>query len=162
MDRDDSMTGDSDVRAILMQIVAEQAGLKATVNGINGRLDGVDLAAREARDAARDNVAATKAQNIPAEFEKMRGRVDQIEVTFRGELVNAISRATTEFRTKDTELDGKVAAVDTRIKALENARTRVEGATGAIGWIGKNASWVFAALATIAGWGAVLGFKNHQ
>jgi hypothetical protein len=84
--------------ALLRELLAGHANVAAEVKGLSKRVDGVDQAARETRDAARDSAAATKAQDIPASLEKLRGQVEKSASDSRADLVNSISRVTGEMR----------------------------------------------------------------
>lgn len=138
--------------ALLRELLAGHAGLAAEVKGLSGRVDGVDKAAREARDAARDSAAATRAQDIPAEMEKLRGQVAMIASDGRSDLVNAVTKVTEEMRKGLSDHDG-------RIKRLEDARSRFDGATGLLGWLSRNAPWLLTALAAAA---AFFGLRDHH
>jgi BMFP domain-containing protein YqiC len=113
-------------------------------------VDGLDVTAREARDVARDTLAQTRAQDIPAKIAELKGHVDQLDQGQRADLVNSTNKITAELRQKyDTH--------EQRLSALEDFRNRIDGSVGVFGWIGKHAPWLGMALMTGL---AALGFRD--
>lgn len=138
--------------ALLREILAGHARLDEKVDGLAGVVEGVKADAREARDAARESAAATKAQDIPAKFAELKGQVEKIASDSRVDLVNSISKVTAEFRLGHGDHEG-------RLKKLEDARSRFAGATGLVGWISHYAPWLLTAAISAAAW---LGLKGHH
>jgi hypothetical protein len=114
------------------------------------RIDETRADAREARDAATKLTERVDAQAVPAKVAELRADLDKNFAIARSDLVNASDKITREMR------EG-LAGHDTRIKQLEAFRSKVEGATGFLGWTSKNAPWLFALLAGIA---ATIGWKD--
>lgn len=138
--------------ALLREILTGHAKLDEKVSGLAGAVEAVKADAREARDAARDSAAATKAQDIPAALEKLRGQVERSATDSRADLVNSISRVTSEMR------EG-LSGHETRLQKLEAARSRFAGATGLLGWLSRHAPWLVTAGLALA---AIFGLKVHQ
>lgn len=149
---DDDVANSASNEALLRQLLAGHAEISAEVRGLAKRVDGVEQAAREARDAARDSAAATKAQDIPAQIEKLRGEVQKLTSEGRSDLVNAISRATEAMRKGHDDHEA-------RIKGLEEAQSELKGATGVLGWISRNAPWLSTMLAAVGGF---FWLKDHH
>lgn len=141
------------VETLLRELVAGQAAHKATLEGLGRRVDGVQSDAREARDAARDSLAQTKAQDLPAKLAEFRGHVESGFQASRSDLVNAMSKITTEARTKSEQQDGRLHEHDKRINDLEAFRDKLRGAGGLAGWLSRYAPWfitgLFAAMAAV-------------
>jgi chromosome segregation ATPase len=146
------------------EVLSEIAGLKATVASLDRRVDGVQTDAREARDAARDTLAATTALNLPAQIEHVRGELDKAVIEQRSDLVNSIARVTAELREKhDAQarlieertshfaqrfdgVDSKIGAIDGRVDTLERAN---DGPSTVWKWLADHMPWVGALLAVV-------------
>lgn len=131
----------------------------ALIKGVDGRLQAGDermreisTDAREARDAANRLTERFNTQDVPARISEVKALVERLDSERRSDLVNSASKITTEMREGHDDHEG-------RIKELEDARHRMAGATGLIGWIGRNAPWLLTGLIALA---AVFGVKvNH-
>lgn len=122
----------------------------ARIAGIEGRVESVGGDAREARDGVLQLTAGLNAQGIPAKVAELDGKIDVVAQTARSDLVNATTQIKREVRDKHDALVKRVAD-------LEAFRNRIDGASGLLGWIGKNTPWLVAVL--LAGL-AALGFKD--
>lgn len=124
--------------------------LLALIEALGVRVDETRDDAREARDAARALSERLGAQDIPSQLVELRGHVDAGFVAARTDLVNAMDKITREARTGHDDHE-------TRLKALEAFRSRIEGAGGVVTWLSKNAPWLVA----IGGFAlAALGWKD--
>lgn len=118
----------------------------ALIQGLNGRLDAVDDrlketndSAREARDVATKLAERVGAQDTPTRLAELSGKVERGFIEARSDLVNTATTITREMR-------GDFDRLDTRLKNLETWKAKVDGASGLVGWLGKNAPWLTAAL----------------
>lgn len=123
----------------------------ARLEGLSTRIDETRTDAREARDAATRLNERVSAQDVPAQIEHLRAAIDASTIASRSDLVNSISKVTAEMRES-------FATRDARLAALEAFKSKVEGATGFLGWMSKNAPWMFAMLAAAA---AAVGWKDR-
>lgn len=122
----------------------------ARIEGLASHVSGARDDAREARDAAIKLTAQIASSDLPARLAELAGRVTQLQTEARSDLVNATDKQTRENR-------AHFEAHDARIKALEAFKTKVDGATGLVGWVAKHAPWIFAVFfAVLAG----LGLKD--
>lgn len=138
--------------ALLREILTGHAQLNEKVTGLQGVVESVKTDAREARDAARESAAATKAQDLPAKIAELRGQVEKMASDSRSDLVNSIAKVTAEMRSGHGDHEGRIAT-------LEAARNKFAGATGLMGWLGRNAPWMFTGIAAAA---ALFGLRDHQ
>lgn len=122
----------------------------ARLQGMDDRISETRTDAREARDAVLRLTERVGAQDTPAKLAELRGEMEKGFQGARVDLVNAVDKLTREVR-------HDLASHDVRIKALEDFKSRIDGAGGVIGWIGKNAPWLLSVF--FAGL-AVLGFKE--
>lgn len=142
------MPGDDDIdKGGYRELVALIRALDGRISESHLRITETRDDAREARDMARALRIATEAQEIPAKIAELKASVDKMGADSRSDLVNAASKITTEMR------DG-FSAQAARIAALEAFRSRIEGAGGVFGWLGKNMPWLltiaFAIFAAVA------------
>lgn len=143
-------TGPDSTESLLRELLSASATQSAELRALSGRVDGVQNDAREARDVARDNLAQTKAQDLPTKVAELRGHLEASSQALRADLVNSITKLTAESRQGHD-------AHDVRLKALEDFKNRLDGATGFVGWLAKHAPWLLAVL--FAGL-AALGLKE--
>lgn len=143
------MSGETN-EALLREALVGLAKLSERLEAVDQRVEGVTRDAREARDAAREVVSASRVQDIPAKIAELKGMIDQISSAARADLVNASSKITTELREKHQDHEG-------RISSLEAERQRRDGAAGLIGWVTKHAPWLLPAVAFLAGFAVTKG-----
>lgn len=122
----------------------------ARLQGVDDRIAETRADAREARDAVLRLTERVGAQDTPTKLAELKGEMEKGFQGARADLVNAMDKLTREVR-------HDLASHDARIKALEDFKSRIDGAGGVIGWIGKNAPWLLSVL--FAGL-AVVGFKD--
>jgi hypothetical protein len=122
----------------------------ARLQGMDDRITETRADAREARDAVVRLTERVGAQDTPTKLAELRGDMEKGFQAARSDLVNAANKITSEVR-------GELEKHDARIKSLEDFRQRIEGASGLIGWLGKNAPWL---LSVFFAGVAVLGFKD--
>jgi outer membrane murein-binding lipoprotein Lpp len=144
---------------LLRQILVGHAELKEQVAGLGATVESVKADAREARDAARESAAATKAQDLPAKIAELKGQVEKMAEGNRADLVNAISRVTAEVREGKADHGARLDAHDIRLDKLEAGHNRFKGATGLIGWISRNMPWLMTALVAAA---AIFDMKDRH
>jgi len=152
------MANEGSVEALLREVLIASASQSAELKALNNRVDGVQSDARESRDAARDILAQTRAQDLPAKVAELRGHLDASSTAIRSDLVNAINKVTTEVRAKHDEHEVRFEVNEDRLDKLESFRDRLDGARGLVGWLAKNAPWL---LTVIFAGAAVLGFKDE-
>ncbi len=150
---------DVDTEALLRQVLVSNAGLSEKVAGMAAGMEDIKNNAREARDAARDIAAATKAQDIPAKIAELRGFVEKTNAELRSDMVNSNTRITSELRTDFDKCEKDVIALDTRVEALEAVHNRALGMTGVIGWLSRYAPWLISAVAFVL---SFAGYKDHH
>jgi hypothetical protein len=122
----------------------------ARLEGLAGRIDETREDAREARDAATKLTERVGAQDIPAKLAELKGQVEKGFSDARSDLVNTSDKITREMR--DGHRDHGA-----RLDALEAFRNKIEGAKGLMGWVAKNAPWLFAVSFAVA---AAIGWKE--
>ena len=147
------MPEDSQYREILALI----RGLETQIDGVGDRVDEVRADAREARDAATRMTERLGAQDLPAKMAELAGHVEQGFAGQRSDLVNAIDRTNRKIEDVKNEWQGKHAGLEGRVKTLEDMKSKIEGAGGALGWLGKNMPWLISLAAVVA---AAVGFKD--
>lgn len=143
-------TGQDSTEALLRELLSASATQSAELRALSGRVDGVQKDAREARDVARDNLAQTQAQDLPAKVAELRGHIEALDTARRADLLNAIEKLTRESRTGHDEHEK-------RLKALEAFQSRFDGATGLMGWVSKYAPWLLSAALGVL---AMLGLRD--
>lgn len=141
----DGMAIELSLEALVRDLGNQIAGLKATVEGVETRVNDTRQDAREARDAAQKLTAQFNAQDMPAQLEKMRGEVQAGFVAARSDLVNASTKTANDIDKVDKRIDG----VDTRVKVLEGFHERNVGVGGFVDWFGRHAPWIIAAVMTL-------------
>jgi hypothetical protein len=132
------------------EILALIKGFDGQFKAFDDRLKETRDDAREARDAAKVLTERFNAQDLPTKLAELAGYVEKGLGDGRSDLVNVSDKLTREMR------EGHEAH-DKRIIALEAFRLKIEGATGIIGWLAKNAPWLLALSMTAV---AAIGFKD--
>lgn len=154
------MPSNMDTEALLRQVLTSSARLEEQVRGMDSRINGIQTDAREARDAARESAAATKAQDLPAKIAEVRGMVDKLVSDMRSDLVNSITNVKIEFRKYHEDQDDMLNKHNERLENLESARQRMLGAGGAVGWLARYAPLALSFFATVL---AILdNLKGHK
>src|SRR5437899_246486 len=135
-------------------LVAMSAATAATLEAIKDTLSEVRRDSKEARDGVTKLTAVMGEQNVPAKLAELRSEMKAQHQELRGDLVNAIDRARTEFKDGDKALEHRVVKLDERVVLLEEDHDRREG-----GWIMAKlakewGSWLVATGAAILAWSA--------
>lgn len=134
----------------ISQIEALRREIIALFEGQDRRLTETREDAREARDAATKLTERLTSQDVPTKLAEMRGQMDAGFSASRADLQNVSDKITREFREKH-------AGHEVRIEALEAFRQRLEGASGLLGWLGKNTPWLITVIMAVA---AAVGLKD--
>ena len=133
----------------------------ARFEGLDQRITETREDAREARDAATKLTERLASQDVPAQMAKLQSELAAGFIAHRSDLVNAADKITREFREADAKIisDAKLKGDghDARIAALESFRQRIEGASGLVGWMAKNTSWLITVLFAVV---AAVGLKE--
>lgn len=135
------------LRELVAQINGRLDGVVQRMDGVDQRLDDTREDAREARDAALRLTERLSASDVPAHLAKLEAAMTAGFAAARSDLVNASDKLTRN-----------VNSVEDRVAKLEAFRQRVEGATGFVGWIGKNMPWLIAVVMAVA---AAIGLKDQ-
>jgi hypothetical protein len=124
----------------------------ALIHGLSGRIEAVQdqtqeihKDAREARDAVTKLTERVGAQDTPARLAELSGKVERGFIEARSDLVNTADKLTREMR-------GDFEILEKRLAALEQWKQRMDGATGLMGWISKNAPWLVGFALAAAAW----------
>lgn len=133
---------DPHVEAMLRELGSQ---IEGRFEALVDRLDETREDAREARDGVMKLTERIGNQDMPTQLERLRGELREGFKDARSDLVNVSDK-----------IRGELAAHDARLKALEAFKLKVEGATGFVGWLGKNTPWLVAIAAGVL---AALGWK---
>jgi hypothetical protein len=145
------------------------AGLEARLDSVAKAQEVTQEDAREARDVANRITTILQEQNINVRLTEIKTEMRQAFADARREaradvdalrtdVVLANTRLKTELDAAETRHRADQAANEARFKTLETDLTKRAGMKDLIGWLMKNAPWLFAGAAAFA---AGLGFKDR-
>lgn len=126
------------LEALVRNLAVSVEGLRSTVEGHSTRLDETRQDAREARDATTKLTERLTTQDMPAEIAKLRAAMDAGFIAARSDLTVASSHTNTA-----------ISDLSKRVDELENWRERLNGASGLVGWLSRNAPWLVTLVAVL-------------
>jgi len=161
---------DPGTEALLREVLAGMAGLEARLDSVAKAQEVTQEDAREARDVANRITTILEEQNINVRLSEIKSEMRQAFADGRREgreLVDALRvdvvAANTRLKTDLDQAEGRHRAdhleFEKRFKALEADLTKRAGMKDLIGWLMKNAPWLFAGVAAFA---AGLGLKDKM
>lgn len=134
-----------DLEPLLREIVSSLAVLSTRLEDVVHKLDGTHHDAQEGLKLSNRLSTILEEQNVI-------GKLDE----YRIDTKMGIADLRTDIVAANTLLRQDALSLGDRIKSLEDDRNRRDGAVGLLGWLSKNAPWLFAALIAIIAW---LGLK---
>jgi hypothetical protein len=147
-----------DVESLLREVLAGQAVQGAQLKNLENKVDKAAIAADNARDLSNKINTILEEQDIGTRFSEHRGEVRQQMSEMRQDVVAAITKVRTDIEANDRKWAKCFDELEKRIEALESDFHKREGVRSLVGWLMKNAPWLFTGIAAFA---AGVGFKDR-
>lgn len=124
--------------ALLNQIIAGQARGDQRFEELFRRLGKAEATAGEARDLSKEMVTILREQDMGARLTEMRAEMRQASAELRQDVVAANSRLREDLQREAEARE----ALEVRLVALENERSKVVGVASFFSWLAKVGPWL--------------------